>query len=78
MCGEAREISVAQALRPRRKHPQRTGGMEKLCVAGERIGFLDWINDHHQFADRSLRAHGADRTRDVVRIREKIADQQNH
>ena len=61
MGGEAREIGVAQVLRPRRKHAQGTGGMEKLCVAGERIGLLDRIDDHCQFADRALRAHGPDR-----------------
>src|ERR1700730_16825706 len=78
MCRKAREISVAQVLRPRCKHPHRTCRMEKLCVAGERIGLFDWISDHDQFADRSLRAYGANRTRNIVGIREKVADKENH
>ena len=52
--------------------------MEKLCVAGERIGLLDWINDHHQFADRSLRAHRPHRACDIFGIRQKIANKENH
>ena len=59
------EISVAQALRPRREHAQGAGGIEKLSVAGERIGLLDRIDDHHQFAERPLRAHRLDCARDV-------------
>src|ERR1700722_2695090 len=78
MCCKAREISVAQVLRPGCKHLHRTCRMEKLCVAEERIGLLDWISDHDQFADRSLRAHGADRARDIVGIREKVANKENH
>ena len=78
MGGEAREIGVAQILRPRRKHAERAGGMKKLRVARERIGLLDRIGDHHQFADRALGADGLDRARDVFGLREKIADHENH
>ena len=50
--------------------------MEKLRVAGERIGLLNRIDDHCQFADRSLRADGTDRAGDVFGLREEVADQE--
>ncbi len=78
MRGEAREIGVAQILRSRGQHSERAGGIEKLGIARERIGLLDRIDDHHQFANRAFGAHGVDRARDVFRLREKISDQQNH
>ncbi len=52
--------------------------MEKLCVAGERVGLFDRIDDHRQFANRALRAHGPDGARNVFGLREKIADHENH
>ena len=78
MGGEAREIGVAQTLRPRREHGQRAGGIKKLGVARERVCFLDRIDDHHDFADRAFRAHCPYRTRHLFRLRKKIAQHEDH
>ena len=54
MDGEALEIGVTQTLRSWGQHSERAGGMEELCIARERIGLLNRIDDHHEFADRAL------------------------
>ena len=72
------EIGVAQVLRARREHGGEPAGCEKLGVARERVGLLDRIDDHHEFAVAPSALDGPDRPRDLFGSERKSPIRSDH